>query len=227
MKNLATILLLVSSGIAMAQPGEAFALRKQIYSDYYDTLDLAKYTFKLNTLVVFQNGYEMTTVFFMNIFRSQKRTDTTQTGKAKFLDDVIVMQQKVFEGMDQGIDTTTAFKLEFLKHKQNSLTPYFNEGYTRLEAEALPEFKYAMRQYYDGIILFELMNKEVWKKGNSDNEALRNFYNEHLALYQGQTFEISRTKVVHDYQAELEKQLIAKSASKFPCKINVELLGRL
>ncbi|HTF03139.1 MAG TPA: hypothetical protein VK826_03905 [Bacteroidia bacterium] len=237
MKYSLILALLFSVLVATAQPantivtnppeGNEYLLRRQIYGTFSNDVNLGKYVFNDHSLVILQNGYVITDEEFLLAFRSAKRADTSAAAKAKFLDQFILSKQKVFEAMEQNLDTTTAFKLEFLKYKQEKVTPYLNQGYSRLEAEALPEFKYFIRQYYDGMILFELMNKEVWSKANSDNGALRTFYNEHLDLYQGQSFEVSRTKVIHDYQAQLEKALEARVKEKFPFKTNAALAAKL
>lgn len=48
----------------------------------------------------------------------------------------------------------------------------------RLE-EIYPEFAYLMQEYHDGILLFELTDKEVWSKAINDTVGLRAFYEQH------------------------------------------------
>ena len=42
--------------------------------------------------------------------------------------------------------------------------------------EKYPEFKSLVKEYNDGILLFDLMNKEVWNKAVSDTAGLQDFY---------------------------------------------------
>lgn len=205
---------------------DPLALRRQVFGEYEHTTDVNVYVFGHNQLAIFGNGYVLTQEEYNYAWNRTKR-DSSAAAKAKFLDDMMLLYQKTFEGMELGLDTSTSFQLEFLKYKQEKLTPYLNQGYSRVEAEALPEFKYFIRQYYGGMIVFELMNSQVWMKANMDNVALRNYYNEHLSLYQGQSFEVARSKVVYDYQKELEKQLDERVRQKFPCKANTELKNKL
>lgn len=39
-----------------------------------------------------------------------------------------------------------------------------------------PEFRNLMQEYHDGILLFEVMNKEVWEKASQDKEGLSKFF---------------------------------------------------
>lgn len=46
-----------------------------------------------------------------------------------------------------------------------------------------PDFKLLVQEYHDGILLFDLMDKEVWKKAEKDTAGLQNFYEEHKNEY--------------------------------------------
>ncbi|GHT08228.1 peptidyl-prolyl cis-trans isomerase [Bacteroidia bacterium] len=39
-----------------------------------------------------------------------------------------------------------------------------------------PEFKNLMQEYYDGILMFEVANREVWEKASEDTEGLENYF---------------------------------------------------
>lgn len=49
--------------------------------------------------------------------------------------------------------------------------------------EKYPDFKLLVQEYHDGILLFDLMDKEVWKKAEQDTVGLENYYNEHKDEY--------------------------------------------
>ena len=49
--------------------------------------------------------------------------------------------------------------------------------------EKYPEFKLLMQEYNDGILLFDLMEKEVWSKAVSDTVGLNEFYEKHASDY--------------------------------------------
>ena len=53
---------------------------------------------------------------------------------------------------------------------------------SRLE-QKYPEFKALMREYRDGILLFELTDKKVWSKAVKDSAGLRQYYESNKAKY--------------------------------------------
>lgn len=46
-----------------------------------------------------------------------------------------------------------------------------------------PDFKLLVQEYHDGILLFDLMDKEVWKKAEQDTAGIRSFYEENKQNY--------------------------------------------
>ena len=54
----------------------------------------------------------------------------------------------------------------------DQLNQYYNDN---LEKE-FPDFAAIMDEYRDGLLLFDLMEKEIWEKSKSDTVGLKNFY---------------------------------------------------
>lgn len=46
-----------------------------------------------------------------------------------------------------------------------------------------PEFVMLLKEYYEGILLFDITEKEVWKKAGEDSTGQRKYYNSHRADY--------------------------------------------
>ena len=46
-----------------------------------------------------------------------------------------------------------------------------------------PDFRFLMQEYHDGILLFEVSNKEVWDKASKDTEGLDKYFRNHRAVY--------------------------------------------
>ena len=48
----------------------------------------------------------------------------------------------------------------------------------RLE-EKYPEYKYLLKEYHDGMLLFEITDQKIWSKAIDDSIGLKNYYKEH------------------------------------------------
>jgi peptidyl-prolyl cis-trans isomerase SurA len=68
-----------------------------------------------------------------------------------------------------------------LLNKYVSLTAIENYK-IRLE-EFDPDFRYQMKEFNEGNMLFEVMQREVWSKAATDSVGLRNYYNDHMSKY--------------------------------------------
>lgn len=217
------LLLFCTSSYAAIDPA---TLRNQIFGDYGKKILVDTFQFGTRHLAVINNSYVLTIDEYNYSWNAAKR-DSTRDKRLKHVEDMIEMYQKAFTAMDMNLDTSTKFQLEFLQYKQGQLTPYLNKGMTRLEVEALPEFRYKIRHHYCGMIIFELMNNEVWTKANRDTQGQKDYYYSHLDKYQGQSFEISKTKVIHDWQMELQAKLIERAKANYAYKINTLLSDKL
>ena len=67
----------------------------------------------------------------------------------------------------------------FEKWMDEKLIEYYDEN---LEKE-FAEFKYVMDEYRDGLLLFDLMEKEIWNKAKTDTVGLNEFYDKHKKEY--------------------------------------------
>lgn len=88
---------------------------------------------------------------------------------------------------------------KYLASKQaksvNSIRGFFNENYkkfidekciayedSRLE-QKYPDFRMLIREYHDGILLFDLMDKNVWSKAVKDTTGLKAYYEANKGKY--------------------------------------------
>jgi len=99
------------------------------------------------------------------------------------------------------------------------LNKYYNEN---LEAE-FPEFAAVMEEYRDGLLLFDLMEKEIWEKAKSDTVGLQAFYEAHKNNYKwenrvdAQVFSSTKQDVAKQAQKYLKK---GKSVEYIKEKLN-------
>lgn len=46
-----------------------------------------------------------------------------------------------------------------------------------------PDFRYLMKEYYDGSLLYEISNREVWEKAAQDEKGLEKYFKKHKKSY--------------------------------------------
>jgi peptidyl-prolyl cis-trans isomerase SurA len=86
--------------------------------------------------------------------------------------DFVEKQQK------SGLKTKPLSKLTeelYTKFLDEQLTTYYDEN---LENDFV-EFAYVMEEYRDGLLLFDLMEKEIWDRAKTDTIGLNKFYDDH------------------------------------------------
>jgi peptidyl-prolyl cis-trans isomerase SurA len=99
----------------------------------------------------------------------------TYTNKdfAKFLE----TSQKNYFGKNTGFDFIV--ETEYKNFVNNTITTY-HETYLEYTNE---EYAAILAEYRDGLLLFDLMEKEVWNKAAKDSVGLENYYNKNKAKY--------------------------------------------
>lgn len=105
--------------------------------------------------------------------------DTTPVTGTQFLE-YVNSQQK------SGIAAKPVSKLTEILYKNfvdNELNNKYDAG---LEKE-FPEFEAVMEEYRDGLLLFDLMEKEIWQRSKSDTLGLKSFYDTQKEKYQWKT----------------------------------------
>ncbi|HKR06213.1 MAG TPA: peptidylprolyl isomerase, partial [Bacteroidia bacterium] len=90
--------------------------------------------------------------------------------------------------------------------------------------EKFPEFKSLMREYRDGILLFDLTDKKVWSKAVKDSTGLQDFYDKNKANYKWteRVNAVVYTSANKEIAAKVRKLLKDKNmtASKITDEIN-------
>ena len=58
-----------------------------------------------------------------------------------------------------------------------------NQTYEEQLIKANPDYEMLLKEYYEGILLFDIMEKVVWNKASEDTVGQRNYFNEHASEY--------------------------------------------
>jgi peptidyl-prolyl cis-trans isomerase SurA len=69
------------------------------------------------------------------------------------------------------------------QYLDQQVNAYYSDN---LEKE-FPEFSSVMDEYRDGLLLFDLMEKEIWEKSKTDSVGLQNFYKSRVEQYRWKT----------------------------------------
>lgn len=103
---------------------------------------------------------------------------------------------------------------------QQSYKEFVNESVINFEDAALetkyPEYRNLLKEYRDGILLFDIMDKEVWSKAVKDTAGLRAFYNNNKNNYLWEeraevtTYKCANAKVAKEVRALLKKNKTEK-----------------
>ena len=174
------------------------AIKKATNDTYYQgTWDLPanQKPFEGNLFTINKKG--VTGVEFMNYLKAQQKAGLAIKPLSRLVD--------------------TAYD-KFLDQQLNT---YYNEN---LEQE-FPDFAAVVDEYRDGLLLFDLMEKEIWDKSKTDTLGLKNFYEAHKSSYNWKNrldaIVVSSTKM--DVIKAAQKMLKAnKTPQEIKDKLNVK-----
>ena len=92
-------------------------------------------------------------------------------------------------------------------------------------AKADEAMKYLIQEYHDGLLLFEVSNREVWEKAAADSVGQMKWYKKYRKKRYGKKkFEEVKAAVAADWQDELEKRWVAALRKRYDVVIYEEVL---
>ncbi|MCI2228190.1 peptidylprolyl isomerase [Polaribacter sp. MSW13] len=113
--------------------------------------------------------------------------------------------------------------LLFDMFKDAEILAYYKENLANTE----PEYAYTLKEYQDGLLLFELMQQKIWNKSSKDSIGLNHYFETHQSNYKTKELKRIKGEVMNDYQNFLEKNWIADLRRKSKIKINKRQLKKL
>jgi peptidyl-prolyl cis-trans isomerase SurA len=92
-----------------------------------------------------------------------------------------------------------------------------------------PDFHHLVGEYHDGILLFNIMEDQVWGKASKDTVGLQNYYTTTWVTGKTDPKPLSEVKglVTADYQNYLEEKWIDALKNKYKVTVNQELLHKI
>lgn len=147
----------------------------QLKNEYKPSLDLKKVNELLSVLndSLYKHTWkaEMASKFNKPLLNIEKSI-YTQSDLASYIES---RQNQISKGDDKAV----FLKKTAIQFESDKLIEYED---SKLE-EKYPEFKALMKEYRDGILLFDLMDRNVWTKAVKDTAGLRNYYEDTKRKY--------------------------------------------
>ena len=100
---------------------------------------------------------------------------------------------------------------------------YFKENLKYTE----PKFANNLKEYEEGLIVFDLMKQKVWDKTTKDTLGLKNYFYTNKSKYSFKELPKNKGQVMSDYQDFLEKELIERLRKKYQVNIKKRVLKNL
>ena len=111
----------------------------------------------------------------------------------------------------------------FENYKNQQIVKYFKENLVN----TVPEYATLLKEYEDGLLLFELMQQKIWNTSSKDTLGLKQFFRDNKKNYAAQELTEIKGQVINDYQNFLEQNWIADLRKKNKIKINKKQLKKL
>lgn len=107
--------------------------------------------------------------------------------------------------------------------KNQEILTYYKKNLVNTE----PEYAYTLKEYEDGLLLFELMQEKIWNKSSKDTLGLKNYFEKNKANYNSKKLEDNKGEIMNDYQNYLEEKWIADLRKNSRIKIRKRELKKL
>ncbi len=174
------------------------------------------------TFVVFSDGTIISVYEFEYYYIKNGGRSNAKDSVLNYLNLLINFKLKVKEAYDQSIHKLQSVQNEFSSYKKQLLKPYTDLGLD--SATVLKEifFKALYSEYVDGVLLFELTDREVWSKAVKDENGRQSYYESNRDNYKDIPASSLNGQLTMDYQNYLENILIERIRKKYSYSLNYE-----
>ncbi|MDB4204365.1 peptidylprolyl isomerase [Polaribacter sp.] len=111
----------------------------------------------------------------------------------------------------------------FEMFKNQNILAYYKKNLVNTE----PEYANVLKEYEDGLLLFELMQQKIWNKSSKDTLGLKTYFSNNKEKYGTKELKNIKGEVMNDYQNFLEKDWIADLRKKSSIKVSKRQLKKL
>lgn len=137
------------------------------------------------------------------------------------INDTKIKQERFFEYIiNRRHKTVDTLFDDFLNEE---IFRYFKENLKNTN----PELAKILKEYEEGLLVFDLMQQKVWNKSSKDTLGLKNYFYKNKAKYTFKDYSKNKGQVMNDYQDFLEQNLIAELRKKHTVKIKKSTLKKL
>jgi peptidyl-prolyl cis-trans isomerase SurA len=128
----------------------------------------------------------------------------------------------------QKIPNKEESKQSLINKFYKDFTDKFILDYHRSHLEdANPEFAAVAKEYYNGLLLFDLMEEKIWNAAKIDTLGLEKYFKANKTKYASDSLSKIRGRVVGDYQNWLEKEWMQALHDKYEVEINNKALRKI
>ena len=120
----------------------------------------------------------------------------------------------------------TSSKKTFDEYKDKELLEYYKNNLENYN----DEFKSTMKEYKEGLLLFDLLQKNIWEKSEKDTIGLKTYFEKNKLKYSNEEsikLEKIKGRVIGDYQTHLDSIWIDELRNKYNVSINKKVLKDL
>jgi len=113
--------------------------------------------------------------------------------------------------------------LLFKMFKDQEILEYYKENLIHTE----PAYANTIKEYEDGLLLFELMQQKIWNKSSKDTLGLKTYFSNNKERYNSEELKKIKGQVMNDYQNFLEKKWISDLRATSKIKVRNRALKKL
>ena len=136
-----------------------------------------------------------------------------------FIDFAIHLDEN--QGERKSVKLENIIKVEYKRFLNSKLLETYKDN---LENDNI-EYRYILKEYREGLLLFNLMQDKIWDVNYSDSLELKEFYSKNKSKYT--SFENDKSNILSDYQLALENDWINELKLKYSVWVNRKVLKKL